>query len=286
MQLRPRREGEIDMIYVKTAWTGHRIATTTLWGLLALLRLVVLIAGATTLLAGNARAGLLVGTNQSDLLIGADDDNLSNPIVQPAGATNQSLSDTDVIDGRAGNDVLIGLLGNDVMRGGAGDDVLVGGTEQFTQPNSDVMYGDDGDDVAIWRPGDGSDAFIGGRGVDALVMAAIDRDGNVPRITPVTGRYEETGLPTADASGQPGFCTLEDVRGEKLGYDFLVRFFLKATGALAVTVRVADVEQVFCTSRTAAAITFADLRDASPAFVEVSQEEVRDLNDTVGQIIR
>jgi hypothetical protein len=164
--------------------------------------------------------------------------------------------------------------------------VIVGGTEQFTQPSSDVMYGDNGDDVAIWRPGDGSDVFIGGRGTDALVMGAIDRDGNIPRISPATGRYENTGLPTADVTGQPGFCTLEDVRDQKLGYDFLVRFFLKSTGALAVTMRVAQVEQVFCTSQTAAAITFADLRDSSPAFVEVSLDEVAHLNETVGQIIR
>ena len=174
-----------------------------------------------------------------------------------------------------------------MMHGGRGDDVIVGGTEQGTQPNSDIMYGDDGNDVAIWRGGDGSDVFIGGRGADALVMGAIDRDAlNIPIIVPATGRYEKTGLPTADVTGQNGFCTLEDVRDQKLGYDFLVRFFLKSTGALAVTMRVAEVEQVFCTSQAAAAITFADLRDASPAFVEVSQDEAADLNDTVGQIIR
>ena len=113
--------------------------------------------------------------------------------------------------------------------------------------------------------------FIGGPGADALVMGAIDRDANnIPVIVPATGRYKQTGLPTADVTGQNGFCTLEDVRDQDLGYDFLVRFFVKSTGALAVTIRVAEVEQVFCTSQTAAAITFADLRDANPAFVEVS----------------
>ena len=239
------------------------------------------------MLVGSARAALIQGTNDSDLLFGADDDNLQNPLIQPAGASNQSLNNTDVMDGKNGDDVMIGLLGNDTMRGGRGNDVLVGGTEQFTQPNSDVMFGDEGDDVAVWRPGDGSDVFIGGRGTDALVMGAIDRDAsNIPKIAPATGRYEKTGLPTADVTGQPGFCTLEDVRGEKLGYDFLVRFFLKSTGALAVTIRVAGVEQVFCTSQRAAAITFADLHDASPAFAEVSLDEVGDLNETVRQIIR
>jgi hypothetical protein len=234
----------------------------------------------------SAKAALVEGTEQSDLLFGADDDNPQNEILQPAGSVNQTLANTDVIDGKGGDDVMIGLLGGDTMRGGNGDDVLVGGSEQFSQPNSDVLFGDNGDDVAIWRPGDGSDVFIGGRGVDTLVMGAIDRDGNVPEIFPATGRYEATGLPHADVSGQPGFCTLEDVRDQKLGYEFLVRFFLKSTGALAVTMRVAGVEQVFCTSRTAAAITFADLRDARPEFAEIPLDEVAEHSGTVGQIIR
>jgi hypothetical protein len=209
-------------------------------------------------------------------------------VIQPTdGAPNQSLNNADVMDGKQGDDVMIGLLGSDTMRGGQGDDVLVGGTEQGTQPNSDVMYGDNGDDVSVWRGGDGSDAFIGGNGVDALVMGAIDRDANnIPVISPASGRYEETGLPTADVTGQNGFCTLEDVRDQDLGYDFLVRFFVKSTGALAVTIRVASVEQVFCTSRTAAAVTFADLREPYPAFVEVSLDEVAELSGTVRQIIR
>jgi len=242
---------------------------------------------AAALAAPPATAAFMAGTNDDDLIFGVDDDNVGNPVIQPEGAVNQSLNNADAIDGNNGDDVLIGLLGSDTIRGGKGNDVIIGGTEQGTQPNSDIMFGGKGNDVAIWRGGDGSDVFIGGRGVDALVMAAIDRDANnIPVIVPATGRYEETGLPAADATGQNGFCTLEDVRDQELGYDFLVRFFLKSTGALAVTMRVAEVEQVFCTSQTAAAITFADLRDASPEFVEVSQGEVADLNDTVGQIIR
>jgi len=274
------------MSFVDTCSNRHRIATAQ-WGIAMLLRVAMAFAVVTLLLIGGAKAALIEGTNRSDLLFGADDDNQQNPLVQPAGASNQSLNNTDVLDGKGGDDVIIGLLGADVIHGGKGDDVIVGGTEQFTQPNSDVMFGDDGNDVAVWRPGDGSDVFIGGRGVDALVMGAIDRDAhNVPVISPATGRYKRTGLPTADVTGQNGFCTLEDVRDQDLGYDFLVRFFLKSTGALAVTMRVAEVEQVFCTSRTAAAITFADLRAANPAFVEVSLDEVAELSETVRQIIR
>lgn len=239
------------------------------------------------LIGGQAQAGLVVGTGDDDLLFGADDDNQGNLVIQPAGAVNQSLNNADAMDGKGGDDLMIGLLGSDTMRGGRGDDVIIGGTEQATQPNSDIMYGDEGRDINIWRGGDGSDAFIGGLGTDALVMGTIDRDAfNVPVIVPATGRHQKTGLPTADVTGQSGFCTLEDVRDQTLGYDFLVRFFSKATQALLVTVRVAQVEQVFCTRDTAAAITFADLRDANPAFTEVSLDQVAELNPTVRKIVR
>jgi hypothetical protein len=233
-----------------------------------------------------AGAGLIQGTNRDDVLFGRDDDNMANAVIQPAGAVDQSLADTDVFEGGRGHDVVIGLKGSDVMRGGPGQDVLVGGTEG-ARPNSDIMFGDEQDDVSLWRAGDGSEAFIGGNGLDAQVFGAIDRDANnVPILSPVKGPHRNTGLPTADVTGQGGFCTLEDVRGSDLGYEFLVRFFVRATGALAVTVRLAEVEQVFCTSVAGGAITFADLTAGTPAFAEVSLDEVAKLNRTVAAIIR
>jgi hypothetical protein len=104
----------------------------------------------------------------------------------------------------------------------------------------------------------------------------------------VEGLHSRTGLPTADVTGQGGFCTLERIdEQEELGFAFLVRFFVRATGNLAVTIRLSDdVEQVFCTSEAGGAITFANLRTAHPEFVEVSLEQVRQLNRTVAQIIR
>ena len=85
-----------------------------------------------------------------------------------------------------------------------------------------------------------------------------------------------------------GFFTVERVPADaELGFAFLVRFFVRATGNLAITVRLSDdVEQVFCTSQEGGAITFADLRDEYPAFIEVSREKVQQLNPTVYQIIR
>ena len=124
---------------------------------------------------------------------------------------------------------------------------------------------------------------------DALVFGTIDRDPDtdVPIITPVEGRRREPGLPTANVTGQGGFCTLEAVEDPAArGFAFLVRFFSKANGNLLVTVRTRDVEQVFCTAQNAAVATFADLTAPNPEFVEIALEAVRDINPDVADIIR
>jgi hypothetical protein len=269
---------------------------------------LALVASATVIMLGpslpTVQAALQEGgregvcTGRSDVLIGQDNDNLDNvPLIQPPGTVaNQSLDNADVLLGEGGCDILIGLLGSDVMDGGEGDDILIGGTEQGgggpdNPNNSDIMFGGPGNDISLWRGGDGSDAFIGGQGGrDAQVFGNIDRDANnVPILSPVSGIHSSTGLPTADVTNQGGFCTLEPVPDDaELGFAFLVRFFVRSDPpTLAVTIRLSDdVEQVFCTSEAGGAITFANLRDANPVFVEVTLEEVRQLNRTVAQIIR
>jgi len=187
--------------------------------------------------------------------------------------------------GGSGNDVLIGLLGSDVLVGGPGNDILIGGTEQGVAPNSDIIWGGEGNDISIWAPGDGSDAFLGGQGRDAQIFGVIDRVSNVPTLTGTAPGFPH-GVPTANVSGQGGFCTLERVEEPSLGYDFLVRFFVRAGGALAVTVRLSEVEQVFCTSQAGGQITFADLTVDDPQFVVVTLDEVVRLNRTVARIIR
>jgi hypothetical protein len=249
------------------------------------------VATLTALLSTTTHAALLEGTPHADVLIGEDDDNSANPVIQPVPTPPQSLDDADIMLGNAGNDVLIGLLGSDTMHGGPGRDILIGGTEGGSPPGtlkSDIMFGDLGDDVSIWAGGDGNDAFLGGPGHrDALVFGTIDRANGVPTLSaPVSGFPH--GVPTADVTGQNAFCTLERVRASNsLGYAFLVRFRAKGTGNLIVTVRVDDeVEQVFCTARTAAAIAFADLTDPHPRFHVVTPDEVWTLNPTVAKIIR
>lgn len=246
---------------------------------------------ATLLFCGtHARAAYQEGTGRDDVIIGADDDNKNDPEIQPAGtAANQSLDNADVQVGLRGDDVLIGLLGSDTQLGGPGNDIMIGGTEGGQAPNSDVQIGDSGNDIAIWRGGDGSDLFDGGDGSrDTLVFGTIDKDANnVPALSPVVGRHETTGLPTANVTGQAGFCTLErvDDAGAR-GFEFLVRFFARATGALLVTVRTRQVEQVFCTTQAGGGVTFADLTASDPDFVEIPLSRVPALNPTVAQIIR
>jgi Ca2+-binding RTX toxin-like protein len=239
--------------------------------------------------ASAAHAAYVKGTSGDDLLFGRDDDTQANAQIQPAGVVaDQSLDKSDVIEGGAGDDVLVGLGGSDVLLGGPGNDILVGGTEQGQTPNSDTMIGGDGNDIALWRGGDGSEAFIGGKGnADALVFGNIDRDANnIPVISPTTGRHAKTGIPTADVTNQGGFCELERVQDPDFGYQFLIRFFVRATGNLAVTVRTLDVEQVYCTSAAGGQITFADLTATDPQFEVVSLDDVKRINPQVGKIIR
>jgi hypothetical protein len=240
-----------------------------------------------------SNAALLERGDGAQVLIGKDDDNTNNPKIQPTDTPsppgpNQSLNNTDVISSGPGNDVQIGLLGSDVMQGEEDNDILVGGTEQFVAPNSDVMFGGTGNDTSIWAPGDGSDAFLGEAGLDAQVFGVIDRNAttNVPTLS---GPYSAfpNGVPTAEVTGSPGFCTLERIGPRNsLKYDYLVRFFVRSSGALAVTVRLEDTEQVFCTSEAGGAITYANLASDNPHFVEVSRSRVNELNPIVWRIIR
>jgi hypothetical protein len=255
------------------------------------IRIATALALGLALQASTMQAAELVGSARSDILIGRDDDSQDDLEIQPEGvAANQSLNDADALFGGSGDDILIGMLGSDVLVGGHGDDVMIGGIERGSQPNSDMQFGDAGSDIAIWQGGDGSDLFDGGAGPrDALVFGTIDRDPDtdVPIISPVSGRHAKTGLPTANVTEQGGFCSVEAVRDPAArGFEFLVRFFSKASGNLLVTVRTRDVEQVFCTAQNAAAIAFADLTGPKPDFVEIARDTVRDLNADVARIIR
>jgi hypothetical protein len=190
---------------------------------------------------------------------------------------------------------MFGLNGNDVMEGGAGDDIILGGPDNGPAPggppNSDIMFGGPGNDVNLWAGGDGSEAFLGGPGLDAIIFGATDRelvadpDTNVklPSLTLGIPGFPQ-GIPTANVSGLGNFCTLEP--SPSAGYQYLVRFRSAATGNILATVRVKDVEQVFCSRQGGGAIAFADLTVPSPVFQVVSLAETAILNPIVGAMIR
>ena len=238
------------------------------------------------------RAKLLGAGKGPQLLIGSDDDRQDNAAIQAGAAANQSLNRTDVISAGPGNDVIVGLNGNDVIDGGPGVDIILGGPDGGAAPggppNSDIMFGGPGDDVNLWAPGDGSEAFLGGPGRDALVFGTTDRETladpatgvRLPTLLPGVAGFPQ-GIPTANVSGQMNFCTIED--SPVAPYEYLVRF-RSVAGSIIVTVRVADVEQVFCSQ--GGAITFADLSGPSPAFVAVLQADVDTLNPLVAAMIR
>jgi len=231
-------------------------------------------------------AGFQQGDADWEVLIGADDDNGGSPIIhRPGIEPDQSLQNADILDGGPGNDVIIGVLGGDILRGGFGNDVFIGGPEQGNPPNNDVVFGDFGEDINIWGPGDGNDAFIGGDGLDAQVFGVIDVDANgLPGLTPVAGTAYS--LPTMSITGMDGRCELDVVQDPAFGYQWLVRFFVRSTGESRATVRLAGVEQVFCPGPVGGQIVFADLTQPQATFVEVSLDQVEQLNPTVRLMIR
>jgi len=262
--------------------------------------------GLSTLAAGLSAGvlGMLVGSVQPtqaalieagkgpQLLIGRDDDRVDNVAIQVGAAANQSLDRTDVIQGGPGNDVIFGLNGDDVIDGGPGDDIILGGPDSGPAPggppNSDIIFGGPGDDVVLWAPGDGNEAVMGGPGIDALIFGATDRNVaadpstgvRLPSLTEGVLGFPQ-GIPTANVSGLTNFCTIES--SPSPGYDFVVRFH-NAAGAILITERVSQVEQVFCSQ--GGGIVFADLTVASPVFVPVTQQNVETLNPLVAAIIR
>jgi len=261
-------------------------------------RLSALVAGVATALivvmlqAHITQASLAEGDKGPQLLIGSDADRQDNAAIQAGAAANQSLNRTDVLIGGKGNDVMFGLNGNDVMDGGQGEDIILGGPDGGPAPggppNSDIMFGGQGDDVNLWAPGDGSEAFFGGQGLDALIFGATDRETTpdpttgvrLPKLTFGVPGFPQ-GVPTADVSDLTNFCTIEP--SPLPTYDYLVRF-RGPTGNIIVTVRVREVEQVFCSQDGGIAI--ADLTQPSPGFVPVSLQQVQTLNPLVGAMIR
>jgi hypothetical protein len=245
------------------------LRTTSTLGLAAA-ALAAAVAGSALL---PADALLAPGTPAKDVHLGLDNDNASNPFIQPPGVTaKQHMDDTDVLVGRGNDDLLVGNIGGDTLLGNAGSDILVGGPENFTAQSSDVLLGAGGDDINVWAPGDGSDAYVGHTGYDAMIFAPLVKksDGSLQ----LEG-YRGRKVPRVAIDSAPQFsCTIVKVpASEHLGFDFLVRF--NVNDVPAVTVRQEKVEAVYCPSPDAGTALVADLTVARPAFTPVRLTSVR-----------
>jgi len=230
--------------------------------------------------------------------LGSDLNSKASAILSPnpGGSPNQSLRAGDVIMGANDrDDILIGGLGVDVLVGYSGDDILIGGTEDFNSSvdgddaksdNRDRAFGHAGDDVFIWAPGDGSDFFDGGEGIDVLVFGKIgeqtDSDGittvgapffNVNPPSAPSGSQDFDGIfldenyqPTVSVSTSPGFCSVVDATENAdqlslLALDQIIRFSLRGKAnafdaseitdddGLRVAVSTKNVEFLVCTQR-------------------------------------
>jgi hypothetical protein len=244
-----------------------------------------------------ADAALQEGDFRPQVIVGRDDDNFANPIIDADPGAGQNMQNADILAGAGANDVLIGRLGNDLLLAGLGDDILIGGPDS-PPPGSDkildLLFGEGGNDVAIWSPIDGAEAFVGGPGRDALVIGQLDLDPAKERTPSLTGRARgfPRGIPTADVKGISGAtCAVERVPDDAtLGYEFLVRYIEPETGRIRATIRLTEVEQVFCPGPRSVhglgQILYADLTADQPGFVPVSPSSIQPINPLVSAIVR
>jgi Ca2+-binding RTX toxin-like protein len=203
---------------------------------------------------------------------GLDNDNASNPLIQPPGVSRpQHMNDTDLLFGRESGDLLVGNKGNDVLLGGPGPDVLVGGIDRGGDSGNDVMVGDDGDDVEIWSPGDGNDIADGNDGTDTLIVGPVRTTyGGGLRLDTVS--LNRT-IPRVDIDGFPAYgCTLIPVPASAQLGQYLLRFTID--GTVMNTLRVKDTERVICPGDTDRTAQVADLTAARPSFTSMDTSSV------------
>jgi hypothetical protein len=229
--------------------------------------------------------------------VGSDLNTKSNPLLSlnpggPGGSSNQSLRAGDIVRGDSNDNLLIGGLGVDILFGEAGDDILMGGTEDFNSSvggdelgadNRDRAFGQDGNDLFVWAPGDGSDFFDGGEGIDVIVFGIVgeltNSDGTTAgapffNVNPAgvgskdfDGIFTDTyGQPKVQVSNTPGYCSLVDTQAyadelTELALDHVVRFKLRNIAnafdagersdddGLRVAVSLKNTEFVVCTRR-------------------------------------
>ena len=253
-------------------------------------------------ITASAQAG---GIGVDNIRVGRDNNSADNPFIQPAtdalsgGGRDQSIQFGDDVFGSKRDDLLVGALGADVMVGGPGNDVIVGGLEHFNPNNRDRAFGGYGNDIFIWKPGDGSDAFSGGPGYDAVILGVAGEieDGKLTfavkddRQAGALAVNRRTKLPFVDVTNSPGFCDVIDASSavdagkqlRALGLDDLVRFSIRGIAdsfdrgeqaednGLRVTLHLKSVELLICTSREGGEIEAIDLTTTPASKIDLSQ---------------
>lgn len=257
------------------------------------------------------------------VILGPDNNSNLNPLIQPSdpalagGGIDQSLQFGDVLFGTNRSDIMNGRLGADFLFGRRGHDVILGGLEHFNSFNRDQAFGNQGSDIFIWKPGDGSDFWNGGRGADALVFGVVGElvDGKVDFSVirdQKAGKLfvnPETGLPEVDVTNSPGFCEIvsksdsHEARKQlkELRLDNLVRFVLRGVrdafeageqdvdNGVRVTIHTKSVEYVVCTSREAGEgggqIEVIDLTGDYPRLINLHEIRSRVLRHKLREII-
>lgn len=281
-------------------------------------------------LSGFITAGLMLASaqtafaNDPKIINGPDNNSALNALIQPEDPAlsgegrDQSLQFGDILFGTNRSDIINGRLGADLMYGRRGNDVILGGLEHFnTFSRIDRAFGNRGSDIFIWKPGDGSDSWDGGKGADALIFGLTGEvvngevDFTVIRDQKAGELYinPHTGLPMVDVTKSPGFCEVisksdsEEAREElqQLDLDNLVRFVLRGVrdafeageqdidNGVRVTLHTKSVEYVVCTSRETGdeggQIEVIDLTGDFPRIINLHDIRSRRLRNRLQDIV-
>ncbi|NKE47001.1 hypothetical protein HB662_19630 [Roseomonas frigidaquae] len=181
---------------------------------------------------GDADASFTGGAGQDTIRMGQGDDSAAgsagNDVIHGDNFMAASLVNGDPVElVFSGNDTLDGGAGQDTIYGDSagnpaigGDDVISGGTGDGA---ADRAFGGAGDDSYVWRPGDGSDRFDGGSGLDTLHLPNLPEDILRMGLT-VDGGLELRSLGNGlfgffDAAGNPATASGQvTVKGETMSF--------------------------------------------------------------------
>ena len=266
-----------------------------------------------------AASSVTMANSKLNVKIGADNNSFANPVVQPqdpalaGGGRDQSLRFGDILIGNYKDDLMIGGLGVDILVGNRGNDVLIGGLEHFTENDADGRplgrqdraFGGPGQDIFLWKPGDASDFFNGGKGLDVIAFGLVgEKNNGVAEFAVVNDGKAgnvfidpRTNLPLMDVTNSPGFCEVIDRSTshsaakelKKLGLNHLVRFSLRGVrdafdagvqkddNGVRVTLHLKNVEILVCTNRDGGQIEVTDLTSTPPRLIAsgVSKQELK-----------